>query len=159
MDRNNVIAMQGIQSLASARSQTRPPVSQREGDPFDVVAVDRREFIPVVLPCLQLVAPVGMSGEEQDLWFEAAFKALDGIPIGLLKRGAMHAMRVADHHSKIVPAINKEVGESWDRRRRNAAPLVHPALVDRSHKKSERQERPEVGALMTELLRKLEAKA
>jgi len=159
MAQGNVIEMQANRSLATGAAQTRLPVSQREADPFDVVAVDKNEFSAVMLPCFQLVAAVGMSNEEKQLWAAAAFKALDGIPIGLLKRGAMHAMRVADHHSKIVPAIIKEVGDSWDRRKRNAAPLVHPALVDRSHEKSEREERAEVGALMSELLRKLESKA
>ena len=112
-----------------------------------------------MLPCLQLVAPVGMTGDEQKLWAAAAFKALDGIPIGLLKRGAMHAMRVADHHSKIVPAIIKEVGESWDRRRRNAASGSVPALPDRTQDEVGVAERAEVAKLMTELRRKMEARA
>lgn len=156
---SNVVGLTRSRSLATAGQPTRLPVSQRENDPFDVTAVDRNEFSTVMLPCLQLVAPVGMTGDEQKLWAAAAFKALDGIPIGLLKRGAMHAMRVADHHSKIVPAIIKEVGESWDRRRRNAAPVVQPALPDRSQEAEDAAERAEVAKLMSDLARRLEAKA
>jgi len=51
---------------------------------------------------------------------EAAFKALDGIPIGLLKRGCEAAMQNADHPAKIVPAIMAEVREAWATRRKLA---------------------------------------
>lgn len=89
---------------------------------YDLVPVSREEFVPVLLPCLQLVAPAGMGVEEQDLWFEAAFKALEGIPIKLLKRGAQAALMRADHPSKIVATITKEIGEDWAWRRKASDP-------------------------------------
>lgn len=141
------------------RPQTRLPASQREADPTDMVAVDRVEFGMSMLPCLQLVAPVGMSVEDQDTWVEAAYMALAGIPIGLLKRGAMAAMHKADHHSKIIPAIVAEVQSAWDWRRRNQAlerPTALPAPIETAE---ERKEREEVAKLMDGLVRKLSANA
>lgn len=161
MEQGNVINLPGSsRSLASAEPQMRLPASQREADPFDVVAVDRPEFVTSVMPCLQLVAPVGMTGEEQDTWFEAAFVALQGIPIGLLKRGALAAMRTADHHSKIVPAIIAEVRGAWDTRKRlHSSGRPQPALPAPMETAEEKAERLEVAALMDGLVRKLSANA
>lgn len=86
-----------------------------------------------LVPCLELVAPVGMTMEDRDTWFEASMKALAGIPIGLLQRGALAAMHTADHHSKVVPAIMAEISEAWARRKRLAAPVADvqaPALPE-----------------------------
>ncbi len=74
-----------------------------------------------------------MDEDSQDTWFEAARIALDGIPIGLLQRGAEAAMQKADHPSKVVPAIMAEISEAWARRRRLATPAVGvqtPALPE-----------------------------
>lgn len=81
-----------------------------------------REFITILTPCLQLVAPVGMTPDAQDTWFEAARMALDKYPASLLRRGAQHAMMHADHPSKIVPLIVKEIDGSFEQRRRLAKP-------------------------------------
>lgn len=67
------------------------------------------EFISILTPCLNLVAPVGMDVDTQDAWLESATMVLADIPVDLLRRGASAAMKVADHHSKIVPAIIAEV--------------------------------------------------
>jgi hypothetical protein len=107
-----------VRPAAWVAPSTQRSVSLREADPTDLRPVSRAEFASAVAPCLQLVAPVGMDLESQDTWMEAAFKALDGIPIGLLKRGCEAAMRQADHPSKIVPAIIAEVKETWDGRKR-----------------------------------------
>jgi hypothetical protein len=85
------------------------------------------QFIATLLPCLQLVAPVGMDEDSQDTWFEAARVALDAMPIGLLQRGAAAAMLKADHPAKIVPAIMAEVGDAWERRKRLARPSTQAA--------------------------------
>jgi hypothetical protein len=143
-----------VRSLVSVAPATRLPVSQREADTLDLVPVNREEFIPVLLPCLQLVAPVGMGLEEQDLWFEAAYKALDGIPIALLKRGAEAAMRKADHPAKIVPAIHAEIGETWNWRK-TVKPRPMPALPAPVETDDERREREEVAKLMGDLAKKL----
>lgn len=69
-------------------------------------------------PCLSLVAPSGMDREERQTWLNAAYKMLDGIPIALLKRGCAAAGLRADHPSKIVSIITKEIGEDWAWRRK-----------------------------------------
>lgn len=69
------------------------------------------------MPCLQLVAPVGMGEDDRDIWFEAAQLALADVPADLLRRGAQYAMAHADHPSKIVPAIMREIADSLRSRR------------------------------------------
>lgn len=71
-----------------------------------------------------------MGVAEQRTWLEAAYKALAGIPIALLQRGATAAMRKADHPSKIIPAIIAEVGETWERRRQSHPQPALPAPVE-----------------------------
>lgn len=58
-----------------------------------------------------------MSEDDRDIWFEAARLALIEVPADLLRRGAQHAMMHADHPSKIVPAIMREIGDSLRARR------------------------------------------
>lgn len=90
-------------------------------DVHDLTPVDRGEFFEAVAPCLTLAAGVGMSQADQDAWLEAAFQALEGIPIALLHRGARAAMHKAEHPSKIIPAITAEIGDAWRWRRENPA--------------------------------------
>lgn len=73
------------------------------------VLPSEQEFISIITPCFSLVAPVGMTGEAQDIWLESATIALADIPVDLLRAGTKAAMSTADHPSKIVPAIIKEV--------------------------------------------------
>jgi hypothetical protein len=97
----------------------------RLADIHDLQPVSRGEFFSEIAPCLTLAAGVGMSQPDQDAWFEAAFIALAGIPIGLLRRGVKAAMLKSDHPSKIIPTIIAEVGESWKWRRENRpAPMA-----------------------------------
>jgi hypothetical protein len=135
-------------------------LSSREADIQDLVPVSRPEFIVEVGPCLALASGVGMSNADQQVWLEAAYKALAGIPIALLKRGAAAAMARADHPSKIVPAIIAEVRESWEWRKRNqAAPRYQPALPKPIETAEEKAEREEVAAMMARLAKRLEANA
>jgi hypothetical protein len=123
-------------------------------DPTDLTPVARAEFARELTPCLELTAPAGMDADRKRVWFSAAYEALAGIPIGLLKRGAAAAMVKADHPSKIVPAIMREIGDSWDQRRKLAAPRPAPvALLPRVPA----SECKEVGALMADLAEKLRA--
>lgn len=108
----------GHRSPVVAERLTRPCASLREADPTDLVPVSRAEFAALISPCLQLVAPVGMDEESQATWIEAAFVALEDIPIGPLKRGCAAALRTADHPSKIVPAIWEEAGADWEWRKK-----------------------------------------
>ncbi len=78
-------------------------------------------FIAILTPCLALVAPVSMDANAQDAWFEAARMALSDVPDDLLRRGARHAMGVADHPAKVVPAIMKAIRDDLEWRRRYAA--------------------------------------
>lgn len=71
--------------------------------------VSLSEFIISLTPCLQLCAPVGMSVEDRDTWFDAAYLAVGHLPPNVLRRAAIRAMQTADHPSKIVPAIIREI--------------------------------------------------
>ena len=88
----------------------------------DLDPVDRAEFAAEISPILALVAPTGMDQAERKIWLAAAYKALDGIPITLLRRGARAAMETADHPSRIVPIIAADVRDEWGWRKRNRAP-------------------------------------
>ncbi len=110
-------------AVTVARSTLRSAFSHA-ADHTDLTPSSDDEMLVELVPCLQLVAPVGMPTEDQDTWFEAAMKALAGMPIGLLQRGAAAAMQKADHPAKVVPAIMAEVGDAWERRKRLARPDV-----------------------------------
>lgn len=127
-------------------------------DAFDLVPVDRAEFAAEIVPCLALTSGVGMSNEDQRIWLNAAYKALDGIPIKLLKRGADAAMKTADHPSKIVPAIMKEIRETWDWRKRWVAKR-EPVEVTSAAPAIDEAEQAEVKAMMADLARKLKMSA
>lgn len=108
----------GGRQVATVARSTPPSISLRVANLTDLVPVTNEEFVTEVSPCLALVSGVGMTRDDQRAWFAAAFKALEGVPIALLRRGAAKAMRVADHPSKIVPAIIAEIDEDWRWRRR-----------------------------------------
>lgn len=146
--------------VATAARSTLPSLSSRMASLTDLIRVDRAEFAAELTPCLALTSGVGMSPDDQRTWLNAAYKALDGIPIKLLKRGAAAAMAKADHPSKIVPAIMVEVREDWDWRKRHAAarqPQPATPMLDRHDVSPE--ERKEVGAMMRSLVQRLEASA
>lgn len=98
--------------------QSRPQTgSSRGAVSAELRPADDREFITILTPCLQLVAPVGMGEDDRDIWFEAARLALIDVPADLLRRGAQYALGHADHPSKIVPAIMREIGDALRARR------------------------------------------
>lgn len=88
----------------------------------DLIPVSRQEFASEITPCLSLASGVSMSEDDQRIWLNAAYKALDGIPIKLLKRGCAAAMMRADHPSKIVPTIMGEIGADWEWRKQAVRP-------------------------------------
>lgn len=96
-------------------------------NPLDLIPASKVEFAAEMVPCLTLVAPAGMDKDERKTWLAAAYRALDGIPIALLQRGAAAASLKADHPSKIVAAIYAEVGDNWERRKRLSRP--HPSQL------------------------------
>jgi hypothetical protein len=120
----DVWAETGSRGAVTVARSMLPSDSKLAADYRDLKPAPDDQFITILLPCLQLVAPVGMDEDSQDTWFEAARLALDGIPVGLLQRGAEAAMQKADHPSKVVPAIMAEIAEAWARRKRLAAPIA-----------------------------------
>lgn len=94
--------------MAPRRPEWGEPPTRPQGG-WNGAAPTDQQFITILMPCLALVAPVGMSLETQDAWLEAATLALADVPLNMLRRGAAVAMKAVDHHSKIVPAILGEV--------------------------------------------------
>lgn len=60
-----------------------------------------------------------MTERERQDWITVARNELRGIPADLMQRGCSHARKVADHPSKIIPAIFKEVGAVWESRKKS----------------------------------------
>ncbi len=125
----------------------------RISDITDIDPSSPAEIIGELTPVLALVAPSGMDGDARRVWFNAAVKALEGIPIRLLQRGAQAAIAKADHPSKIIPTIMKEIADDWNWRKRMAPTRkveaeAAPVVVDEA-------ERAEVASMMSELAAKL----
>lgn len=89
----------------------------------ELTPATRAEFAQALLPSLALVAPSGMNDANREEWLNAAWIALHGIPLDLLKRGCI-AARFSDHPAKIVPAILREIEEQWNRRRGNRSEIA-----------------------------------
>jgi len=126
----------------------------------DLDPVSRAEFANEMTPCLALTSGVGMTAADQRVWLSAAYRALDGIPIALLKRGCDAAMKTADHPSKIVPTIIKEIRADWDWRKKFAKP-TRPALetLEAPTPEISAEERANVSQSMATLLARMAATA
>lgn len=103
---------------------------------------------------LALVAPTGMDLDARRVWFNAAVRALDGIPILLLKRGVEAATAKADHPSKIVPTILSTVKDDWEWRRNYHEPRP-VSIWQEARSRVPEGERMEVAELMGELIDRL----
>lgn len=79
------------------------------------------DFRRYLAPCLVLTAPSGMAQADQSNWLVAARGALDGVPADLLRLGTSEATRIADHPSKIIPAILRTIDGAWRGRRADLA--------------------------------------
>lgn len=112
--------------MVTAPASALPSTGFRKADLTDLVPATKAQFANCLAPCLTLTAGVGMNRDARKEWYAAAYRALDGIPLGLLERGVEAAMKVADHPAKIVPAIMGEVRDAWERRRRLAAAAAEP---------------------------------
>lgn len=156
MDARNIIPVEARQ--VATRPSKQRSLQCRISDITDIDPSSPAEIIGELTPVLALVAPAGMDGEARRVWFNAAVKALAGIPILLLQRGAAAAIAKADHPSKIIPAIMKEIEADWKWRKRFAAPAGVPA-IERRDPVADPAERKEVGAMMSHLLAKLKAGA
>jgi hypothetical protein len=120
------------------------------------------EFAAALTPCLALVGGIGMDGQARREWLNAAFVAMGDVPADLLKQGARAAMLKADHPSKILPTIMEEIRPSLDRRRTSIARASEYAeLIARQQSElvdtRSEPEKAEIGALMANLVKRLEA--
>ncbi len=82
-----------------------------------LIGADAGEFKFTLGPTLALVAPAGMSEDDQVAWLAAAVDTLAGIPADLLQAGCAIARLRADHPSKIMKLIVDAVKPEWERRR------------------------------------------
>lgn len=124
----------------------------------DLVPATLPEFIQAVTPALQLCAPVGMSVEDRDTWFDAAYMVVGHLPPDILKSAALAAMASADHPSKIVPAIMRESAErmQW---RQTAARYAAPPSNPEPPRIESHEERAKVAQTMGQLLKRMQANA
>ncbi len=70
------------------------------------------EFATELTKCLALVVPAGMDQAARREWLAAAWEVCGHLSSDLLRHGCAHAKEVADHPSKIVPAIIAEAN-AW----------------------------------------------
>jgi hypothetical protein len=91
-----------------------------------LAAAPSDQFRDELTACLALVVPSGMEESARREWLLVAWKTLSHLPTDLLKRGCDRARKTADHPSKIVPAILREVQDDLERRREriNSEPEV-----------------------------------
>lgn len=98
----------------------------RRPEPLNVPSASRLEpaskvqFRNELTACLALVAPVGMDEQARTEWLSVAWETLKHLPADLLAIGCRKAREIADHPSKIVPAIIAETNESMAKRRDTA---------------------------------------
>jgi hypothetical protein len=82
-----------------------------------LAAATSDDFRRELTACLALVAPTGMTQDDRNEWLKVAWGTLAGIPADLLAMGASVARRWADHPSKIVTTILREVEPIWNQRK------------------------------------------
>ncbi len=131
----------------------------RISDITDIDPANPAEIIQELTPCLALVAGSGMDTDTRRLWYNAAVRALEGMPIGLVRRGAQAAMVKADHPSKIIPAIIKEVESDWNWRKRMKSPAITAIPYRPERPMMSEAERTEVGGMMRQLVEKMQRTA
>ncbi len=73
----------------------------------------REEAAEELLRCLRLAAIAGMSDTDRHEWLVVAYDEIKTIPVCELSIRCAHARKVADHPSKIIPAIFSAPVESY----------------------------------------------
>ncbi len=110
-------------------------------------------------PCLQLCAPVGMGSDDKDTWFEAAYVALSDYPADKIREAARKAMGTADHPSKVIPAIVREI-EAREKSGYQSMPNpITPPSQSTYQRELPSEERRKVAQTMGDLVKKLVAAA
>jgi hypothetical protein len=147
-------------NTATVQQPGQLSTSSQPGDnPIAVAA--RVEFASVLTPCLALVGGVGMQHAARKEWLRSAYIVLGDIPPATLQRAARAAMGVADHPSKIVPAIMAEA-KALMARERSIAMMEDGISETRRLVDDVRRPNPdaaEVGTLMAGLVKRLESGA
>lgn len=138
----------------SLTTSTQRSLQCRISDITDTDPCSPAEIIGELTPLLALVAPTGMDTQARRVWFNAAVRALEGIPILLLQRGVEAATAKADHPSKIVPTILATVKDDWAWRREARAPRA-VQVWEPDNRRVPDAERQEVAAMFDQLLNKL----
>ena len=105
--------------------------------PENLRPATREQFRNELTSCLTLTAPSGMTTEDRNEWLRVAWGTLRDIPPDMLALGCKKAREIADHPSKIVPTIMREVGPWLETRRRNAGPLERSIPAERQLTKPE----------------------
>lgn len=139
---------------------TPQQTSSRSVVPSDQAPARDEDFATELTPCLTLVAPVGMTKGERTMWLHAAARALDGIPLDLLRKGCAAALLMADHPRNIVSNIYQAIKDDLPHRRSGARTEPRPLPLPRPDEtEEERQERLQVRDLMAGLGKRLAARA
>lgn len=99
---------------------------------INLTPATKMEFRNQLTACLILTAPSGMTEEARSDWLRVAWMTLSHLPSDLLERGCKKARETADHPSKIVPIIVREVEDdiAWRKRMNSSGPSqsYHAAL-------------------------------
>lgn len=87
------------------------------------------QFATELTKCLALAVPAGMEEAARREWLAAAWETCGHLSSDLLREGCAHARQVADHPSKIVPAIIarahaiRDAGKQFGERRPQPDPV------------------------------------
>lgn len=101
----------------SAQPNQLPAVLSTSFEQERLRPIEPERLVAIVSPALALAGGVGMNEAGRREWLLAAGMALGHLPEDLLKAGVGAAMRIADHPSKIVPAIIAETADNLELRR------------------------------------------
>lgn len=162
MDTNEPSAWEeiGAQPRGTVVQLTPRNASSPATTPDNLVPATMPEFIKALTPCLQLCAPVGMTIEDKDTWFDAAYMAVGHLPPDILRDAALSAMQTADHPAKIVPAIMREAGERIESRKRFAETINrYSALPAPTPDNRSPEEREGIAKTMGQLVERMKATA
>jgi predicted secreted protein len=96
--------------------------------------IDPRILVKALSSCLTLVAGVGMSTQERDLWLTSATITLKEWPEDLIRIGVERARKVADHPAKIVPTIVAETETMLKRRKDVLGKLMWIAKIEQDER-------------------------
>ncbi len=101
-------------ALARTPEPPSPPSRMSSG----LTPATPQELVTELTACLTLCAPAGFTEAARTEWFKVARQTVGYLPLDLLGIGCDHARKVADHPSKIVPAIISASHDLYEGRRK-----------------------------------------